>query len=327
MTAPPTPPPDAVVLRGGTTTLEILPAVGGKIASLHLAGREWLWTNPVLPRRVPDEATRADDDASYVRTADSGGFDECFPTVSPCTLPGRLPRFGGLRLPDHGELWSHRPAVEVARDAGGESATATWTGRRMPYRLARTALVRPDGRVALRYAVTNGGDAPLPFLWSSHPLLPLGDDTRVHLPAGARLRVDATHHLPVDDAPGGHAWPRLRVEGEAVDVSRPAAVRRGYACKLFVDLPAEPLRLGVSEGDARLEVALDGRDVPHCGLWINERGWTPFEGGMPYRNLGLEPCIGAPDSLRDALGAWDAAAWLAPGETRRWTLEWSAARG
>jgi len=38
---------------------------------------------------------------SYVETADSGGYDECFPTVGPCTLPSDVERYGGLALPDH----------------------------------------------------------------------------------------------------------------------------------------------------------------------------------------------------------------------------------
>ena len=321
-------PLDAVVLRGGDSSLRILPALGGKIASLHLAGREWLWTSDVIPYRVPDEGTRADDAVSYVETADTGGYDECFPTVGACVLPADVPRVGGLHLPDHGELWSQQPAVEVGRaDRGdGERATVTWRGRRMPYRFARTAHVGGDGRVTLRYEAENLGDAPLPFLWSAHPLLPLTDRTRVRLPQGARLRVDAAHHLRTDGAPAEQAWPLLHVDGAPVDVSHPAGVRDGYACKLFLDLGAGPVRAAVEEEDARLEVAFDGGEVTHCGLWINNRGWTPFDGGRPYRNLALEPCIGAPDSLSAALGDWDAAAWLAPGETRRWTLEWSATR-
>ncbi len=82
----------------------------------------------------------------------------------------------------------------------------------------------------------------------------------------------------------------------------------------------------VDEDGARLDVTLEGDDVTHFGIWINNRGWTPFEGGEPYRNLAFEPCIGAPDSLAAALGNWDAAAWLAPGQTRIWSLTWSATR-
>lgn len=311
--------PDTILLRGGTSSVAIVPAFGGKIASLRLAGREWLWTSDVIAPRAHDEATRADDGASYVEIADTGGYDECFPTVGACVVPSAVPRWGGVRLPDHGELWSQQPAVA----AGADEATLTWIGRRLPYEFVRAVHVGADGRVAMRYAATNFGDAPLPFLWSAHPLLPLTARTRVHLPRGARLRVDAAHGLDVRR--GGdvdHAWPTLPVGGAPVDLSHPAAVGDAYACKVFLDLPAGPVAAAVEEDGARLEVAMDGGDVTHFGLWLNDGGWTPFAGGRPYRNLAFEPCIGAPDSLADALGPWNSAAWLAPGETRRWTLVW-----
>ena len=318
--------PEPLVLRGGSTSVALVPALGGKIASLHLAGREWLWTSDVIAPRVPDDALRADDAASYVRVADTGGYDECFPTVGACTLPEAVPGFGALRLPDHGELWAQQPTVEVAPADVGAEATLTWTGRRMPYEFRRAVRVDGDGRVVMRYAATNRGDAPLPFLWSAHPLLPLTARTRVRLPTGARLRVDAAHGLALDPHGADGAWPTLQVDGRAVDASHPAGVADGYACKLFLDLPTGPVVAAVEEDGARLEVAMDGGEVTHFGLWLNNGGWTPFANERPYRNLAFEPCIGAPDSLRDALGRWDSAAWLAPGETRRWTLAWSGRR-
>jgi hypothetical protein len=63
-------------LRAGTTKVVIIPALGGKIASMEMAGREWLWTSDVISQQTPI------DGASYVETADSGGYDECFPTVA-----------------------------------------------------------------------------------------------------------------------------------------------------------------------------------------------------------------------------------------------------
>jgi galactose mutarotase-like enzyme len=87
------------------------------------------------------------------------------------------------------------------------------------------------------------------------------------------------------------------------------------------------VRLGVEQGGARLEVEVDPGEVPHFGLWLNRGGWTPFRAGerpgaAPYHNLAFEPCLGAPDALDAALGAWRGAQWLAPGATRRWTLTW-----
>jgi galactose mutarotase-like enzyme len=42
--------------------------------------------------------------------------------------------------------------------------------------------------------------------------------------------------------------------------------------------------------------------------------------------MAFEPCIGAPDSLTEAIGGWKSAAWLEPGETREWTLTWQGRR-
>jgi galactose mutarotase-like enzyme len=44
-------------------------------------------------------------------------------------------------------------------------------------------------------------------------------------------------------------------------------------------------------------------------------------GERPYYNLALEPCIGAPDQLDDAVLRWKLAQTLAPGEERTWGLE------
>ena len=327
---------DRVILRGGDSTIVLDPSLGGKISSLHLAGREWLWTSDVLPHRVPDDTARGDD-ASYVELADTGGYDECFPTVGACVIPPRVAAFGGLRLPDHGELWSHQPRLEIRRAPEGVYATTEWVGRRMPYTFARSLHVDAAGVAVMRYAATNTGRSPLPFLWSAHPLLPLTDRTRVRLPVGARLRVDAAHGFVASDARHGESesatgddqqrWPLLSMNGTGVDISLPAAVGDGVACKLFLDLPPGPVRATVEEGDARLHVDFDGQSVPHFGLWINNQGWTPFRTGRPYRNLAFEPCIGAPDSLATSIDSWDSAAWIPPGETREWSLRWSGSSG
>jgi hypothetical protein len=301
-------------LAGGGTRLRVIPQLGGKIASMVMAGREWLWKSDVLPYRVPEDGT------SYVRTADTGGYDECFPTVGACDVPIDVPHWAGLQLPDHGELWAHCPGIDTGTDAGGEWLTAHWTGRRMPYHFTRRVQVGADGVVRMRYAVRNTGHDHIPFIWSSHPLLPLTPETRILLPEGARTRVYAEHGIALGGPGAEHRWPLLGAGVRRIDLSRPDAVGAHYACKLFLDMPEG--RAAVEEGDARLEVRFDVAEVPHFGLWLNRRGWTPFDGGAPYLNFAFEPCIGAPDTLSDALGGWKAAQWLEGGEERTWALEW-----
>jgi galactose mutarotase-like enzyme len=304
-----------VELKAGTSSVIIVPSLGGKIASLHMGGREWLWQNDKIPFAPPV------DGASYVETADSGGYDECFPTVAACNLPGHIKRYGGLALPDHGELWSQSAAVRVETHDGGPRARTEWEGRRMAYRFAREIIVTPDGAVTMNYEVTNGGSEKLPFLWSAHPLLPLTAETHIELPVGSRLRVAAQHHIDLTLMGSDARWPRLRTTHGEADLSYPDGVAKRYACKVFLDLAAG--HAAVVEREARLEVDLDTREVPNFGLWINKGGWAPKR-GLHYMNFAFEPCIGAPDSLSEAIGAWDSAHWLAPDERRRWSLRWTA---
>ena len=307
-----------VELRGGETRVVIIPSLGGKIAELALCGRQWLWKSDVIPY------ARGIDGMSYVETADSGGYDECFPTVGSCRIPGWVRAFGGVELPDHGELWSQEPELEILTGSDGQRAVLTWHGSRLPYRFQRSVRVAPTGEVHVDYAAVNDGHERLPFVWSSHPLFPMTPETRIRLPEGARLRVFARHEIEMGEVRSEHRWPYVRGGGKVHDFVAPYAVAKRYACKLFLDMTEG--HAAIREGDLELTVRFDTREVPHFGLWLNKRGWTPFRREEPYLNLAFEPCIGAPDTLSDALGDWKSASWLEPGAERRWSLEWMARR-
>jgi hypothetical protein len=66
-------------------------------------------------------------------------------------------------------------------------------------------------------------------------------------------------------------------------------------------------------------MAVTPSDVPQVGVWLNLGGWAPA-GRTPYYNLGLEPCIGAPDRLEDAVLRWQTAPVLEPGAERAWEV-------
>ncbi len=303
-------------LRGGSSRVVLVPSLGGKLTALEMGGRQWLWSSDVVPlaRGVPG--------TSYLETGDSGGLDECLPTVSSCRVPGWVRTFGGIELPDHGELWSQVPALEVLTSRDGQGARLTWRGVRLPYELQRTVRVTPGGDVRMEYALVNHGAERLPFLWAAHPMFPLSAHTRLVLPEGARLRVFARHEIDLGEVRSEHRWPFVRGGGKVHDFTAPFEVAKRYACKLFLDVPEGSVTL--REGDLELVATFDPTQVTHVGLWINKRGWTPFRREEPYQNLGLSPGIGAPDSLSEALGDWKSAAWLEPGGERRWWTNWSA---
>ncbi|MGH7653697.1 MAG: hypothetical protein ACREN6_03450 [Gemmatimonadaceae bacterium] len=294
---------------------------------LMLGGRQWLWHNPDVPFALPRDSAR------YNASETAGGLDECFPTTGSCRLPSWVEGAQGAKLPDHGELWAQPPRVEIVTDAEGHSATCTWSGTALPYRFIRRITVHPEGWVAFAYSATNTGAHRIPFVWSSHPVFPLTPKTRIVLPDGAVARMWSQRNAQFGKAGSEHRWPRLRNGATLVDLSRPFAALNGdYACKLFVELPRREVIVAVEEGGLRLEILLHGREIPTIGVSIDRGGSgriarfvRPFgRRTRPPSTVSIEPSLGAPESLSDALGAWDDAHWLEPGATARWGMRWRA---
>lgn len=302
----------ALALRSAELEVVVVPSLGAKLTNLRrLRGREWLWRNPQIPLAKPEPG------ASYVDTADSGGWDECFPTIGASPLPGAPP--GTPPLPDHGELWSAPWTGSVYEQAGNTTFAASASGRLLPYEFTReVTLLADEPVVRLRYRLVHRGDAPFPWIWSSHPLFNVRPGTVLELPGVTQVRLDAVHGR--DDLSRGDmvSWPgAIGGEAERFRFSSPS----GWALKAFGDLgPEGRMTLIDPRQGERLELRVDRRQVPQVGIWINVGGWAPT-GKTPYYNLGLEPCIGAPDRLEEAVKQWKLAQTLAPGEERMWELE------
>ncbi len=305
-----------VEVRGGGSRLVCIPALGGRITEMEIGGRQWLWHNESIPFAPPVEGS------NYDESGDMGGYDERFPTSAACRIPGWVRGWGGMELPDRGEIWSQLPEMDIDTGTDGQAVVTTWEGRRLPYRLTRLARVTADGAVVMTYHAVNDAADRIPFIWAGHPTLPLTPRTQIRLPEGSPFRVVAAHRLEMGDGRSQHRWPFVRAAGRVLDLLTPAAVAREFACRIFVE-PSEG-RACYRDGGEELEVTFDRKEVPWFGLWVNCRGWTPGRHARAYQNVAFEPCIGAPDSLSDALGDWKSARWLEPGEVCTWSTTWRA---
>ena len=302
----------AVALRSDQVEVVAVPALGMKLTNLRrLNGREWLWRSDQIPLKLPAAG------ASYVDTADSGGWDECFPTVGPCPVPGAPP--GTPHLPDHGELWSASWTSSVYDHAEGTTLAGSVSGLVFPYEFHRQVSVHPhEPRVSLRYHVRNTGDTSFPWIWSSHPLLNVQPGSELNLPGVTQVKVSAVHGRDDLNENDVVSWPG-GISGNADRFTFPS--NGGWAMKIFGDLgPDARMVLTDPRKGERLELAVRRDEVPQVGVWINCGGWAP-RGRTPYSNLALEPCIGAPDRLDLAVREWHTAQTLAPGEERTWTVE------
>jgi galactose mutarotase-like enzyme len=302
----------AVALRSAEIEVVAVPAIGMKLTNLRrLTGREWLWRSDQIPLALPEPG------ASYVETADSGGWDECFPTVAPSPVPDSA--FAGRSLPDHGELWSATWSSSVYDHAEGTTLAGAARGPVFPYEFHRQITLHPGEAVArFRYRLCHTGGEAFPWIWSSHPLLNVQPGSGLEVPGLSQVKVAAVHgrdDLDVDDVV---SWPGA-IGGEANRFTFPA--EGSWAVKLFGDLgPDGRMVLTDPRKREQLELRVRREEVPQVGIWINCRGWAP-PGRKPYYNLALEPCIGAPDRLDVAVREWHTAQVLRPGEEREWSLE------
>jgi len=250
-----------------------------------------------------------------VDVALAGGYQEAFPTVLPCRV---LSKHTGVAFeqPALGELHRLVPTAKIATLEGAVEATLTWMGDRMPYRFVRVVRASP-GEIAMRYEVTNTGSAPLPFLWAANVAMPLGAETRLLLPDNARSRVISQEGIDLLGVGAEHRWPRFRTAKKLVDMSMPDAIGGRFACHLSFDVPAGTVT--VVEGAQRLALSFDADEVSRVGLNIRRK-----LGGQGARLVAVQPAIGVPGALASAAGVDGSAAWLEPGQTRRWSLAWRA---
>ncbi len=174
----------AVELDTGALGLTLIPELGGKISSLRdlRSGREWLWRHPRMAyRRVPHGS-------SYVALADTGGWDECFPSVSACIYPA--PPWQGAAIQDHGEIWSQPAEVDIKGNGATALLRTRTRGVALPYVFDRTLrLAAGLARVRFDYAVANMSDDELDFIWSAHPLIAIEPGMQLRLPPAARFHA------------------------------------------------------------------------------------------------------------------------------------------
>jgi galactose mutarotase-like enzyme len=301
----------AIALRSSLIEVVAVPTIGLKLTNLRrLDGREWLWRSDQIPLSPPRAG------ASYIETADSGGWDECFPTVGSCAIPGALP--GTALLPDHGELWSAAWTSSVFEGKDGTTLAGSAAGLAFPYEFHRRVTLHPrEPVVTFEYLLRHTGDTPFPWIWSCHPLLNVQPGSILELSDVAQVKVASVQGRSDWQVNDVIPWP-IQGENES-GFTFPATER--WAAKLFADTGRQGrLTLVDPRRGERLEFRLSAEKIPQVGIWINCRGWAA-PGRNPYYNLGLEPCIGAPDRLDIAAEEWKTAQTLRPQEERRWSFE------
>lgn len=292
-------------MQTDTLRATVLPALGGKIASLQWrpSGVELL-QQPLAPY-APRTLTMG------FAESDASGIDECLPSVAECEVysPGRT-----VRIPDHGDFW--RLAWEYEQE--GNTVRMAATGVSLPLRFER--VLRLEGAtLEIAYRVTNVDDEPVEYGWSAHPLFVVERGDRVSLPESvAEVQVEGSARLGAKGTK--HAWPRTRTaQGEAIDLSVAGGIVDGIGDKLFTASPAEGwAALERVRAGLRIEVQFDAERSPWLGLWLCYGGWPEGKANR-QQCVALEPCTAPVDSLAEAIAVGQGRR-LEPGKSDEWPM-------
>jgi hypothetical protein len=267
-------------------SVRLVPAFGARIISLTdlRTGRDWISAGPSLgsPERDavfgPETAT---------------GWDECFPTVSPCHSPAGTP------LRDHGDLWG-RPWTIT--DVSRQTASTAFEGS--SYKFGRTLRLEGNSLVC-DYIVVNASNRPLEFLWAMHALFALTPQDRIDLPAGipgmATFRSDGRKG-------GAFLWP----SGADFPLDTVQPIERRFAAKFLFDNAPTGVRIDGPDGSLLIEAQKPFASA--LGLWLCYGGWPGTEG---VHQVAIEPTNAPADDLSSAhaigratlVPAWQSVSW------------------
>jgi len=272
---------DARILRSAILEVVVVPELGAKVVSIKnlCTGREWMYH--------PNDSLNLFQNKPHDAFAHSTlvGWDECLPTISPCTWRGRS-------LPDHGETWAATWHLDEAAWKEGAIKTSVQLPI-SPFRFTRAIKIQND-TLSVDYHLLNLSEDPQEFLWAMHPLLALKTGDQLVLSREIRQSL------------GRQSWlDSLNFEGNV-----PSSV------KVF----AGPLQHGQAEifnpvsGDS-LIFEWDAADCNTLGIWLTRGGWHG------HHHVALEPSNGATDSLAEAAAKGNNCGVLAPFGHKEWRIQ------
>ena len=291
---------EQVVLQSASLRLVFLPDLGGRLWSIFdlARGEEILWHHPTLAPHPVAPGAGYDD-------AFAGGWDELFPS-------DRAVNLDGISFPDHGEWWSQAWAWRVTEDPDALRLTLSGSGLATSHDAVRViTLPREGAGFRWQTAITNTGDAAIPYIWRHHPALPVHPGARLELPAAL---VEAIAEDPGAISAAPFSWPHARLaDGAARDLSRLPAANCGevwmlYATKLaegYARLAWPGVDNGVTHGIA---FTFDPAIVSAITTFATFGGWRDLQTIVP------EVGVGYPADVREAL-ATGTSGILGVGET------------
>ncbi|MCC8068002.1 MAG: hypothetical protein LIO94_13015 [Clostridiales bacterium] len=306
-----------VVLENKRMRVTILPALGGKLASVILKREKYpdfeLAAQPErFAYRIPERDTK-------FAACDASGIDDAFPTIDPGILPGEAGRFS---YTDHGEIWRS----SFSSDICGDSLVLEYKSEENSFFYRKRVLLLEQG-IRLQWRILNTGDVPFPFLWTMHGLVRYEEDMELLYPEEIRSFLNVLDGPELGEAGAEHPTGKERMSGtenntwakdptgvrvpdaEAWDFHRVPSADSVTQLKYYAAGKVKSGWCGYfyPGSEVRCTLRYDAEKLPWLGMWITAGG---FRGDY---NCAWEPSTGFYDGVEQALHT-DTLRVLRPGE-------------
>jgi hypothetical protein len=289
----------AVVIENDLVRADVFPEAGAKIYNVVYKPLDYnfLWHHPRVPLEKVALGLPYDD---YF----SGGWDELFPNDAPGP-------FGGLNLPDHGELWCRPWDFRVTDDVQGEVTLYLSRMNAVTTTFVEKWITLRDGESIFRFRhrITNHGKDKLEFLWKLHPACVSSEHHRVDVP-GKRGEYVAAEWSRLDDANLTFDWPNpTNKRGETADLRFPLPITSGKRDFVYVtELEQGWCAITDTKKEVGFALTFPVEVFPTVWLFMPHGGWRDIQ------TVILEPCTAYPKDLNVA-SQQGTIGKLGPGET------------
>lgn len=295
----------SITMESPDLLITVIPESGGKIQGImdKNQDKQLLFQHDA---QIPYRRPSYDD---HYGTGDVSGFDEVFPSIESCYYPNAP--WQGVRIPDHGEVWSQPWKVETVAD---DAIRLSVHGVRFPYRLEKTIRFVSGKAISISYCAHNYSGFEMPFIWAPHALWVCDPDTRIVLPSSVK-QVMSTCSISNRLGYFGtvHPWPVTHVQGQDYAIDRVYPKYEGKCEKYYAQGQIDEGWCALQGADSgyTIGMAYPVNQVPYLGVW---------EGIMDGKYVtALEPCTGAYDALDTAI-QWRTVRSIPPHSHYDWYL-------
>jgi hypothetical protein len=252
--------------------VECIPDDGARISVLQFKGKDML-------TRVPGTFRPPEKFYGEYETRPVFGYDDCFPTVDPCSYPENF-----FECRDHGELCWKKWQARFACDS-----LFCYTKCIRPKVTFKRTLEFTANSISWQYEVVNLADRELPFLHVMHALMPLNEIAGISFPDFESLTDE--NSVIISD---------IKKPGELTDFL--LSLNAGsYRMILLKNVAGKTIDVVYRNGLA-LQIEFPMELFSTIGVWWNNSGY-PDEEGLRRCECAIEPIPGTCSNLSESYRA------------------------